>query len=596
MNDRFWSAIASVRNLFAGAWKYALAHKVISGILLIAILGGGYYEYGRLTSTSGQTTYTLGTVATGTVISLISGSGQVSPSNQVTINPKASGSISKVLVRDGQSVSAGQALAYIDATDEYNALQSAQADLKSAQISLQKIQEPPTTLSVIQAQNALSQATTDLSLQYDNGYNEAASTFADLPTAMTGLKNILFGNDKTLGGVSFTNLDYYSNQAATFDSRALSFRDDVKAKYQTALDAYTSALDTYKATSRSASTSTIADLVDTTYATTKDVADAVQSSTNLIQLYKDALTKQNITPSATADTHLSSLNSFTSSLSPDISSLLSIKNSFITDQQSIDEKQASLTQLQAGADTLDLQSAELNVEQKQTALAQAQTNLDNYTIRAPISGTLADLNLHTGDTVGASTNVSTLITTDEIADLSLNEVDAAKVSAGQKVTLTFDAIPDLTLAGIVANVSPLGTVTQGVVSYDVKISFTTQDARVKAGMTVNADIQTAVHQNVLTVPSGAVKTQSGQTYVQVFNPPLTQTGTTGILSATPPQNIPVTVGISDDTNTEITSGLTAGEQIVVRTSGGTAAVVTTGAAGARAGGFGGGGGGAIRIP
>ncbi len=152
-----------------------------------------------------------------------------------------------------------------------------------------------------------------------------------------------------------------------------------------------------------------------------------------------------------------------------------------------------------------------------------------------------------------------------------------------------------------------GAVTQGVVSYGVQITLDTQDSRVKAGMTVNADIQTAVHANVLTVPSGAVKTVNGSSYVLVFNPPLASAGgISGVTSTVAPVQVPVTVGISDDTNVEILSGLTAGEQVVTRTiaPGATTAAATTGTAaragattGAARGGFGGGAaaGAAIRL-
>jgi macrolide-specific efflux system membrane fusion protein len=156
---------------------------------------------------------------------------------------------------------------------------------------------------------------------------------------------------------------------------------------------------------------------------------------------------------------------------------------------------------------------------------------------------------------------------------------------------------------------PVGAVSQGVVSYDVKISFDAQNAQVKSGMTVNANIQTGVHQNVLTVPSGAIKTAGTQSYVLAFVPPIaTSTSAAssaqtaqGITTDQVPQQIAVQVGLSDDTNTEITSGLTDGQQIVVRTTTGapTAATASRPGAGAAAGGaargFGGGGGGAIRI-
>ena len=270
----------------------------------------------------------------------------------------------------------------------------------------------------------------------------------------------------------------------------------------------------------------------------------------------------------------------------------------MNDEDSITENQETLQELQQGPDPLDIQSDQLSIQQQQNALDQAEDALADYTITAPISGTIANLDLNVGDTVGSGTNAATLITNQDIADLSLNEVDAAKVQAGQNATLTFDAIPNLSLTGTVVDVSPLGTVSSGVVSYDVKIGFTTQDPRVKAGMTVDADIETAVHENVLEVPAGAVQTQNGQSYVLAFNPPLSTTSTTGVTTSQTPEEHP---GYHrhhrrHHTNTEIDSGLTAGQQIVSRTTGSntaSAATTATTRGGFGGGGAGGGGGGAV---
>lgn len=100
--------IAYTRRYTTIVFRWALAHKVWAGIITLVLLGGAYWEYGHLTFTSGQTLYVLGIVQKGTVISTVSASGQVSPSHQVDITPKASGEIVAVYAHDGQQVSAGQ--------------------------------------------------------------------------------------------------------------------------------------------------------------------------------------------------------------------------------------------------------------------------------------------------------------------------------------------------------------------------------------------------------------------------------------------------------------------------------------------------------
>src|ERR1700722_11619757 len=188
--------VSSIRRYAASTWRWIKTHKKTVAAIVIVLLIGGYW-YHKTHQPAVPTRYVLGSVAQGTIVQTVSGSGQVSPLNQVTINPQASGQISEVLVKDGEQVSAGQALAYIDSTDEYNAVQSAKASLQSAQLSLEKLQEPPTALQLTQDQNAIqrdqeSQQTDQTNLQndYANAYNDVVSTYLDLPSIMTGLKDI----------------------------------------------------------------------------------------------------------------------------------------------------------------------------------------------------------------------------------------------------------------------------------------------------------------------------------------------------------------------------------------------------------------------
>jgi hypothetical protein len=159
-----------------------------------------------------------------------------------------------------------------------------------------------------------------------------------------------------------------------------------------------------------------------------------------------------------------------------------------------------------------------------------------------------------------------LVTQQKLAELSLNEVDVAKVKVGQKATLTFDAIEDLSLTGVVAEVESLGTVSQGVVSYKVKINFDTQDEQVKSGMSVSAAIIIDVHQDVLTVPNAAIKNQGTTYYIETLNNPSAEVaGVQGVTSASAPQQQTVEVGLADDTSTEIILGLQEGDHVISRT-------------------------------
>ncbi|MDR3571483.1 MAG: efflux RND transporter periplasmic adaptor subunit [Candidatus Pacebacteria bacterium] len=581
--------------------QFVRAHKIWSAVITVCVLGGGWFIYGKVQASTTPTQYVLSNVQTGTIIQTVSGSGQVTPSNQITINPQASGQITQVYVKDGQQVRAGQAIASIDSTSEYNSVQSAKASLQSAQLSLQKLQEPPTQLQLTQAQDAITKAQqslqtdqTNLDNAYGTAYSDIVSTFLDLPTIQSQLQDVDTGTEAAHGAQ--WNIDFYQGVLENWDSTdAISYRTTAYTDFMTAQSAYNSTYPDFQKTNAQSATSSIVSLLKETYSSVQEEQTALNSANSFIQFYINQVNNHQQNPVSEANTSLTTLssditkiNSHLSALQNDKNQIISYQQAIVNDQNSITEDQQSLQQLQKGADQLDIQSSQLSIQQQENALAQAEQQLANYTITAPISGTIANLALAIGDTVGSGTNAATLITNEQIAELSLNEVDAAKVQVGQNATLTFDAIPNLSLSGTVIDVSPLGTVSQGVVSYEVKIGFTTQDARVRAGMTVNANIQSAVHSNVLEVPASAIHTTNGQSYVLAFNPALPANTSSPVTSSQTPQPIPVTIGISDNTNTEIDSGLTAGQQIVSRTIGGSTA---TAASAATTRGIGGGGGG-----
>lgn len=563
--------------------SYLLLHKFVSTAIVLVVLWGGYYEYKKLNDTSGETRYVTAQVKKGTIIASITGSGQVSSSNQVDIKPKASGDVVYVNVVSGQTVKAGAVLATLDSRDAQKAVRDAQVNLESAKLSLEKLKKPADELSITQSENTLARAkeskesaTNDLVNAYENGFNTVSNVFLDLPAIMTSLQNMLYSSSPEMGASGQNNIDYYTSYAAIADqdkTKADSFKADVDEKYNAARTSYDKNFQDFKATDRSSDTVAIVAVINETYETTKKVAEAVKSANNLVQFYKDKLTEKNLPTKPLADTHLATLSTYTGKTNTHLINLLSVANTITSDKntitnstRTIDENTKSLANLRAGADALDIKSSELSLKQRENALSDAREKLADYSIRAPFGGTIAKMSVKKSDAITSGTAVATLVTAQKIAEVSLNEVDVAKVKVGQKTTLTFDAIEGLSISGAVSDIDTLGTVSQGVVTYTVKIGFDTQDERVKPGMSTSAAIIIDVKQDVLTIPSAAVKTQGNASYVEMFDTPLPQsTGTQGSLSAVPPRQQNVETGLSSDTETEIVSGLKEGDEVVSRT-------------------------------
>jgi HlyD family secretion protein len=301
----------------------------------------------------------------------------------------------------------------------------------------------------------------------------------------------------------------------------------------------------------------------------------------------------------------SSVASAVTSVEGNISTVISDMQSIQSGKNSLASAENSLAQLVAPPTDADIKAAQASVLNAEASVQNAQTNYNNNIITAPFSGEVAILNIQVGDLITGSTvagttgstEIGTIVANQKIAEVTLNEADVANIKIGDLATVTFDALPDLTVVGKVAEIDNVGTVTQGVVNYNVKISLETQDPSIRAGMSVTANIVTGVHQNVLVVPNAAVKSQGSVSYVETLDKSTITPAAAGsslVVSSAAPKETVVQTGATDDSNTEVTNGLSEGDIVVTQTNSSSASTVSATQTGG-AGRFGGPGGGIFRI-
>ncbi len=532
-----------MRNYFTKIKAYVVKHKIISIIILIIILLIIYWGYGKLTSTGGETQYITTTVQKGTIVSSITASGQIESSSQIDLKANTSGTITYVGVKPGDKVLKGKTLFSIDNKDAQKVIRDAEISLQSAQIALDKLK----------IQNSNDNMNADLAKSYDDGFNTVSNTFLDLPGIMTGLDSMFFKSTIS-GGTGQLNIDWYEGQASSEDQdKVKSYKKSFVDSYNLALAAYNTSSDNYKTVSRTSDNTTIERLISQTYDTSKLISDAIKNANNYLDIINDSMQRHNFNIPTIINTNKTSLSSYTSKTNTALLNLLSIKTSIKGYKDAFPNS------------SLDLQSSELSIKQKENTLQDAKDKLSDYYVVAPFNGTIASVVAKVGDI--SSGILGSIITNQQIALLSMNEVDVSKIKLGQKATVTFDAIDNLSITGTVAEIDTLGTVSQGVVSYSVKIALDTEDVRVKPGMSISASIITDSKTDVLIVPTSAIKTQGNIKYVQMFGSPLSTplAGSQGTPSTIAPNQITVETGLTDDTNTEIISGVKEGDQIVSRT-------------------------------
>lgn len=247
-------------------------------------------------------------------------------------------------------------------------------------------------------------------------------------------------------------------------------------------------------------------------------------------------------------------------------------------------------------------AAEAQYKNQQGVVAAAQTNLSsawaNYqqtspTIYAPISGTISGLSFQEGSVLTAQTSSTGTSTSQRIANIktdaspvavvNVNEVDVPKVVVGDKVTMTMDAFPNQTFTGKIVSIDTTGVVSSGVTTYPAYISFDSAIDGIYPNMAVDASIITAVKDNIVMVPNAAiVTTTNGGSTVRIMK--------NGTVSS-----VDVTTGASNDTDTEIVSGVSDGDTVVTgSTTTGTSTTATSPFSALGGRGFGGGGGAVLR--
>jgi HlyD family secretion protein len=218
---------------------------------------------------------------------------------------------------------------------------------------------------------------------------------------------------------------------------------------------------------------------------------------------------------------------------------LAILNAKLTDAQRKYEK------VKDGPSETDIQSAKARIVADQATLSVGQ-------LAAPFDGTITEVDVMVGDLVQpGDLGYQIDDQSSQYVDLQISEVDINKVELGQPAILTFDGVPGKQYNGKVERIGMVGKVNAGAVDYIVSVKLTDVDSQVRQGMTVSASIIVGEKQDVLLVPSIAIRTENSQSVIDVLRGG----------KVTP---VVIQTGLASDTQTEIVSGdVKAGDEVVV---------------------------------
>jgi HlyD family secretion protein len=214
-------------------------------------------------------------------------------------------------------------------------------------------------------------------------------------------------------------------------------------------------------------------------------------------------------------------------------------------QARFNEAQKEYERLQNGPDPDDVSALEARAAAAEATIQLAQ-------LLAPFDGIVTRIDMKradqaiTGQPAFRVDDLSSLL-----VDVRISEVDINRISLDQQVSLSFDAIPGQDYTGRIGQVSQVGTALQGIVEFLVTVRLENPDEKVKPGMTAAVNVVVNQLDNVLLVPNRAVRLDNGQRVVYV-------------LRSNNLEMVPITLGATSDTNSEVISGgLQSGDQIVL---------------------------------
>ncbi len=561
--------------------------KIILFGLIISV--SGYFAWDKLFAKEENTRYITAGVERGVLTSSISATGQVSALNQVDLKPLSSGQITAVNVKPGDVVKKGKVLVALDQRDASVSVLQAKSsyasteasynklvvDLnpnegsKTAQLDLEKAKIDATN-SIATAEAAVETASINLK-KAEGGENSQIvnEAYEDAVVYLQGLviklDDALLQVDKILGidnrfsndvyedylsllnqsHLNYAIINYNLSKASKQDARDLIVKLNTKSDHSSVDEGFVKIEDTISKMNILATN--MSDMLDST----PMVGDLTVTSL-------DSLKSSMVSVRTSVSTQYASLLSQKRSLQEAHDSYTTYKMAYdkatrdlevtkVSTANTIRSKELALEQSKS-----DIKTARAQLDSSRAQLSSAYNEYNNNLVVAPFDGQVAVVAAKKGDQASSGSTAITLITKQKIATITLNEVDAAKVKIGQKAILTFDAVESLSLTGEVVEIDALGTVSQGVVSYGVKIVFDVQDDRVKSGMSTSANIILSSKADVLLVSSSAIKSQAGASYVEVLVNNL-------------PERKTVEVGESNDTMTEITTGLNEGDMVITQT-------------------------------
>lgn len=532
--------------------------KIIIAIIVILILVLGVYQ---IFLKKEKEAFTLAEVIWGNVVQEISETGQVKKGEEIKLSFKNAGKIEKIYVTVGEKVKAGAALVKLEDRDLRIQLNEAKAVLDLNQAKLNKLLAGVSKEEIQKSQTAISNAETSLKNYQQNLQNVKSQAEENLNAAYEDALNTLddaylkaYNSQNTVDLIQRT---YFTNN----DQAGIRVREN-KEKIVLVCSQIKSSIDTAK-------TDSTHENIDLALSQTEDKLSDISDSLKTIREICEEINYRSVVSSSdktSLDTHRSNINTALTNIT---NSQQTIALTKLTNTTNINTAQTSVSTAEGTLKTVQNEFTlltapprieDIDLYQAQVSQAQAQVNilenqLQETILRSPVEGEITQIKKRIGEMIQPmlQDSVITLLPTAPFEiEVDIYEEDVVKMSVGNEVDISLVAFPEKTFKGKVLAIEPAEKLIEGVVYYEVRITFEEIPEGVKPGMTADLVIKTAQRENVLIIPQDALQKKDGKTMVEV-------------LKGDKAEEREVEIGLKGSNDkVEVISGLEEGEKVVIR--------------------------------
>ncbi|MDR3558037.1 MAG: efflux RND transporter periplasmic adaptor subunit [Candidatus Pacebacteria bacterium] len=489
---------------------------VIIGIIVILIAAGIYYEKAKPKKPNFQ----YATAAIGNVVEQVSVTGTVSPVENANLAFEKGGVITKIFVKVGDTVKAGDPVASLDSASDQAAVASAKATLADMSSGL-------TPQQYAAYQSAVSIASTTLANSLSDAVNAIHTGYVEAQSSVVNYGDAFFTNPQTANPT--INIRTQSNTIA------LAINNE---RLQIGI-----VLNNWQLDSSSANASNTNQLVSNA----EGYLSSIKSYLTDLATIVDNLSPGNSgLPQSAIDSAVASMNTALSTLNQAVGTISAADTELKNASSGFSQAENTFALQQSGStpDAVAAQAAKV---------AQAEAVLAEDTLTSPIDGIVTQEDPNVGEYVAPGQSGFAVQNSGFKVEAYVAEADIAKVAVGDLASSTLDAYGAyVNFPEKVVMIDPAETVLEGVPTYKVTLQFISPDSRIKSGMTSNIEILTHETDNVLEIPYRALLITSTSTDVRLVS-------TNGLTYS----SVPVTTGLKgSDGSVQILSGLKPGDKVV----------------------------------